>query len=178
MFRSYLAIALRGLRNNKLYAGIMIVGLSVGFAAALLIGLFIRNELSFDDFLPNSDRVSLLSSEVNFTDDASPSEVASWLKLDFPEIEEVTRLYAVDGGVRHRNVEGNETVYWADPNFFSVFQLPVVAGKLETALQAPTGIVITRRMAEKYFGRPDPIGETLEINRTISMQVTAVIEDL
>jgi putative ABC transport system permease protein len=178
MFRSYLAAALRNLRNNKLYAGIMIIGLAVGFAAALLIGLFVRNEFSYDYFLPGANRIYLLSTAANFIDDASPPEIASWLKLDFPTIEEVARLDPTQLGVRHGDVEGIETVYWADPNFFSIFQLPVVAGDLSTALQLPTGIVITRSMAEKYFGRADPIGEILDLDRNIPMQVTAVIEDL
>src|SRR5579883_2488278 len=180
MVRNYLAAALRNLVRNKLYAAINIVGLAVGFAAALLIALFVHEQLSYDHWLPGYERTYLLATTDNasFYAEIFPANLAPALKLDFPEIEAEARLTSQQVSLRHGDVEENERLYWADPEVFQVLQLPAVAGALQTALVAPDSIVITRSVARKYFGRDDVIGQTLEINRRYPMTVTAVLADL
>jgi putative ABC transport system permease protein len=184
MFRNYLMAALRNLARNRLYSGINIGGLALGFAAAILIGLFVRDELGYDRFIPAYQHVYRVSSfrivpgRSPMFAPVVPPDVAAWMKLDFPGVRSAARLASEEVGLRHGDFEGSEYIAWADPDIFDVLPLPVFAGNLRTALQRPDAIVLTRQMARKYFGRDNPIGEMLEINRQHSMQVTAVLMDL
>jgi putative ABC transport system permease protein len=184
MFRNYLMAALRNLARNRLYAGINIGGLAVGFAAAILIGLFVRDEFTYDSFIPGYRHVYRVSTfrivpgrSPMFVEVTAP-DVAALLKLDFTEVQSAARLASEQAGLRHGDFEASDDVAWADPNIFEVLPLEAFAGNLQTALQQPDSIVLTRKMARKYFGRDNPIGETLEINRQHSLQVTAVLMDL
>src|SRR6202051_4595003 len=184
MFRNYLMAALRNLARNRLYTGINIGGLAVGFAAAILIGLFVRDEFGYDSFIPGHQHVYAASSVRGVPGRSPifvpvvPPDVAAWMKLDFPAVQSAARLASEPVGLRHGNFEASEDIAWADPDIFEVLPLQVFAGNLRTALQRPDAIVLTRQMARKYFGRDNPIGETREINRQHSMQVTAVLMDL
>ena len=104
--------------------------------------------------------------------------MASGLRLDFPSIRYVARLLPEPQTLRHGKIESNETVFWADPDFFAILPLPVIAGDLRTALSRPDGIVLTRAAARRYFGEDAPIGATLELNRKHVMRVVAVLQDL
>jgi len=191
MFRNYLITALRNLVRNRLYAAINIVGLAVAFAAALLLALFLRDEASYEKWMPGHERTYAVRYTVSFAVAAVPSQIwdrtadsfAGWLKSEVPGVENAVRLACVNFacdlvGIRHGDVEADEQLYWADPDFFSVIPLPAIAGDVTSALLEPDGIVITRKMARKYFGHDNPLGETLEIDRQHSMRVTAVLEDL
>lgn len=185
MFRNYMAAALCNLARNRIYTGVTVLGLSVGFATALLIGLYVRDELTYDRFVPGAERVFLYSQTIGLPsarpiDSAqSPMMVAPLLKADFPQIEEVARLSPSFRPMvrRGEHAATEQNVYWADPAFFRVLPLPVVAGDAAHALDAPDAVVLTRAMARKYFGKDDPIGETLQIDGQ-PMRVTAVIENL
>jgi len=98
MFGNYFAAALRNLRRNGLYAALTVTGLAVGFASAILIGLYLRHELTYDRFIPGNDRVFLISQTLvsddkpPFVIDYSSGRLADDLKLDFPEIQYVARF--------------------------------------------------------------------------------------
>jgi putative ABC transport system permease protein len=186
MLRNYLAAALRNLGRNRLYAGITIAGLAIGFAAAMLVALFVRDEYSYDKFIPGWQHVYRIS-EVIGTPSAKPIEtyyspvmLAEAFKANFPEMETIARS-AIAGfppEVRHGEISGAEQgAVWADPTFFRILPVPALAGDLVHALDAPDSVVIDRATARKYFGRDKPIGETLIIDKH-PMRVTAVIEDL
>jgi putative ABC transport system permease protein len=188
MFHSYLAAAFRNLAHNKLYAAINIAGLAVGFAAAILIALYVRDEFSYDKWIPGYERTYLLTQTIQNPGHTPADYHTMWFVLadsllsDFSSVESVAKL--VDGdarhqdgeySLRHNDVEANEKIYWADPNIFDVLPLPVFA---KMALQRPDGIVLTRSIARKYFGRDNAVGETIEIDRHYPVRVMAVIEDL
>jgi putative ABC transport system permease protein len=187
MFRSYLAAALRHLARNQLYAWINIIGLAIGFAAAILITAFVWHERSFEHFLPGYQGIYRLSAEVNSgkpgassTDDLK-GPIIEQLKLDFPLIRRIASLRNnfFSNSLRRGNVEAVEPgFWWADPDIFEVLPLAAAAGDLRTALERPDGLVLTRRMAHKYFGSDLPLGQTIEIDREHTMRVTAVLEDL
>jgi putative ABC transport system permease protein len=186
MFRNYLAAALRNLSRNRLYAGVTIFGLAVGFASALLIGLYLRHEFTYDRFIPGHDRVFLMNqvymapNKPPFDLDFTSAPLAKDLKLDFPQIEYAARLDAAGFPpvIRHGLVKGSERLFaWADPDFFKVMPMPSVAGDPGTALEAPDGLVLTRSMARKYFGQDAPLGGQLDVDGH-PMRVAAVIEDL
>jgi putative ABC transport system permease protein len=186
MFRNYLAAALRNLARNKLYAGVTIVGLAIGFAAAMLIGLYVRDEFTFDRFVPDRERIYLMTSTIEVPGAApietklSQIKLAERLPLDFPEVELAGRLanaYFPPTVRRGDMVAMEQGFYYADANFFRILRLPVLAGDLEHALDTPDSIVLTRAMARKYFGRDDPVGQILTVNRE-PFRVTAVLKDL
>jgi putative ABC transport system permease protein len=143
----------------------------------------VREELSYEKFIPKYENVYRVSSTFQ-TPGTAPQKselifygLADWLRHDFPELE-VGRLGGNWRSVRQGEFESHEAVGYADPGFFSVFPLPVVAGDLRVALAAPDSVVLTRSMARKFFGEDAPIGKTLEVNRQHTLRVTAVLEDL
>jgi len=191
MFRNYLAAALRNLARNKLYAAINIAGLAIAFAAAILSGLFVRNELSFDHFLGDADHTYLMAAGMSRPDKpraeycVAPPDIAQWMKLDFSQIDQIARVdedwLAVQRGALHSN--GTERYVYADPNIFSVLRFPAQSGNLKTALDAPDSVVITHAIARKYFGADNPLGQTMEVNPVdgpgpYTVRVTAVLRDL
>jgi putative ABC transport system permease protein len=180
MIGHYLLVAGRNVLRAGPFVLISIAGLAIGLSAALLIALYVHDELGYERWLPDSDRVYLISvrSPAGGMTDSSPSNVSQWIESDYPQFEVVTRLAASAGFFKRDEHEFSEQVFWADPNFFEVFRFPVVAGDLKGALDRPDALVLTRRHAEKYFGRPDPLGETMVLDGKHAMTVTAVIEDL
>ena len=184
MLRHLLITALRNLARNRLQASIAILGLTIGFAAAMLTALFARNELSFDSFIPGADRAYVISStlkgpgQADIVMDYAPPQSAAWLRLDFPEAKAVARLAYDRVNLRHGQVEASEDIAWVDPEFFDILPLPVVKGNPRRGLEAPEGVVITRTAARRYFGEADPIGRTLVVDRGRSLKVAAVIADL
>jgi putative ABC transport system permease protein len=185
VLNNYTAAARRNLMRNRLHAAINIAGLAVGFAAAMLVALFIRDERSYDRFWPGYERIYRLYSMHKFPSDAALHEsdgtiadAVDWLKLEFPAIQYATRVATDQRSVRHGEIESDQQIAWADPDMFDVFESPVVAGDLKSALSIPDGVVLTRAMARKYFGQDAPVGESLQIDRRSIAKVTAVIEDL
>ncbi len=203
MFRNYLMTALRNLARNRLYAGITIAGLSLGLGAAILIGLYVRSEVTFDRFIPGYRQVYQLTQSLPPVNgnpvlniDTTRTDLAAALRSDYPQIEAVARLAAADDEpqLRHGQVEGYEPAFvWADPDIFKVLPFKAVAGDLGVALSSPDGLVLTRSVARKYFGRDAPIDEVLlvspatldthgaaqaEASAPHPMRIKAVIEDL
>jgi len=188
MFRNYLAAALRNLVRNRLFTILNIVGLAAGFTAFVLIAVYVRDELTFDRWIPEHERTYLVQ-QTDATPgrafqylDATPAEFAAWMKLDYPGIEHIARIIVAAGGgsgnFRRGDIEGSDQLDWADPAFFKVLKLPALYGDLSAALDNPGDLVLTRKLAEKYFGRADVVGETLEFDRQHVMKITAVLEDI
>ena len=196
MIRHILIAAWRNMAANKLISAIAILGLAVGIAAALLMAAVIRNQLSFDHFIPGHERTYIAVTRDNpriakpapchaipYCQRGMPA-LAAKLKLAAPEIEAITRLAYTEGfngdeplTLQAGGVTGQEMLYWADPNAFDVLPLPVLHGDLATALRRPDGIVLPRAMARKYFGRDDVVGRTITLEGH-PMIVRAVIRDL
>jgi putative ABC transport system permease protein len=184
MFRNVLAAALRNLARNRLYAAISIGGLAVGLAAAILTGLYLRDELAFDRFIPGYRNVYVVVSDIRIAGrppilvDSTPAATGRQLTLDFKAVQAFARLMPAPAGVRRGEIMAVERIGWADPDLFSILPLPVVAGDPASALHRPDGAVITRAAARKYFGRDAPIGETLTLDGATALRVDAVLQDL
>ena len=204
MMANYLAAAFRNLWRNRVHAGINLFGLSVGFAAALLIALYVHAELTYDRFFPGYRNVYLLTESKDVIDhrllperwDDSFPDLAAKLSARFPEIAAIARIMTADNPpqIRHGEVTANEPGFlWVDPSFFGVMPLNSLAGDPQTALATPDSVVLTRTAARKYFGRDRPLGELLEVNPAMGpdaakvsaafstphpMRVAAIIEDL
>ena len=194
MLRNYLAAAFRNLARNWLYAGITVLGLAAGFAAAILIGLYVRDEYSFERFISGYQYVYRLETDVlapgqkPAPSDAAAITAAANLALDFPDVGGVARLARSSRWVGRDEAKTWERVAWTDPDFFKVLPYPVLAGDPVGALHDPAGLVLTRQMARKYFGVDAPIGETLLVQAPEGdgplfatphpMRVMAVLEDI
>jgi len=184
MFRNYLITALRNIARNPLHAAINIIGLAVGFAAALLLSLFVHDEFSFDTTIPGYQHIFMVREIVAVKGakplniDDTPPEIAAWVRTGVPAVEAITRLAHDNTSLRVGETEATENIVWADPNFLNVIRLPVIAGDPATALARPDSVVLTRKMARKYFRTDAPIGKTIEFGRQHVMTVTAVLQDL
>lgn len=189
MFRNALAVALRQLVRNRLYSAISVVGLGIGLCGALLALLVVRNQLTQDRFIPGYENLYLAVTETRtqngLVDYSRPTDgrVAALLKERLPAVQQTARLIVENGGLQNGDIAADEGIAWVDPQFFDLARLPVVAGNLATALRRPDGLVLDRHTARRYFGRDDPVGESLQMRSAASrelhaMTVTAVIEDL
>jgi putative ABC transport system permease protein len=122
MLANYLAAALRNMVRNKLYAAINIVGLTVGFTAALLIAVFVRFELSFDEWVPGHEDVYRVSAHrlqpTEAHEELIDMDIADWMKLEFPQIAAASRLTGMVVRVRQGEIEAPEVLFSVDPDFF------------------------------------------------------------
>lgn len=184
MLRNYLKIAYRNLLRSKAFSAINIVGLAFGLATCLIIGLFVLDELSFDRFHEKADRIvrvtfkaNMSGNKINEANVMPPT--AKTLQREYPEVLEATRLrqsiafkLLKDEGIFKENA-----VAFVDSNFFQVFSFPLVKGNPKTALLRPNTLVISQKMAQKYFGNEDPIGKTLTNEGYEAMEITGVMEE-
>ena len=165
MIKNYLKLAFRSFWKQKLTTGINIFGLSFGIACASLAYVFIQHERSFDQFHDEADHIHWFYVNINktFNVSASPGPLAPELVKTFPEVTEGLRVTDQSVFIQSGNEIFKEKVLFADPNFFSFFQFPLEVGTKESALSDIHSIVLTEEMARKYFGRRNPVGETLPI---------------
>jgi putative ABC transport system permease protein len=194
MLRNHLKIAWRTLRKNRLYTLLNVFGLTLGISGFLMIMLFIQDELNYDRFFPDSEDVFRVTS--HWGDFAAsgyataPPPLGVRIQSDIPEVEAVTRLLKWNDftiqpaeGVNKDQIFRESNVFYAEPGFFAVFDLPFLAGSKEKALADPDQIVITGSAAKRYFGQLPPdqvIGKQLLIgsNQPIARQVAAVVDDI
>ena len=184
MWRNYLSAALNNLGRSKLHSAINISGLAVGLAAALLIALYVRDEFSYDQAVPQSERIFRLSTDIKGAQtkslDIADASLTPAIELDFPEVESAVRLYPGHGYLR----SGDNTIWAdfrrADPGLFTMFPPRVIAGDPNAALKHPDMLVITRNFARALFGREDVVGRAIELrlNDTSTFHIGAVIENL
>ena len=167
--------------RDPLYVAINLTGLAFGFAAAILIALFLRYETSFESFVPDADRLARLTIALHIPGrstlaiPAVASTVARDLVADMPGIEQAVRATPETYGVRRGTFEASEKVLVVDPGFLALFGLKLAHGDVAGALDRPDGVVLSQDAARKYFGTQNPLGETLEIGRGHVMQVTGVL---
>jgi putative ABC transport system permease protein len=185
MFKSYLTIALRILHKQKIYTIINIAGLSIGIACTLFIFLWVKDELSFDRYHKNTDRIFRVIKHGKAGDKESytamsPAPLAKALMDEFPEILHATRIS--DDSPRFFRYKDNgfneNRVVFADANIFEVLTIPLLSGDPKTALDRPRTIVITQSMAKKYFGDEDPLGKTLRMDESADLLITGLAEDI
>lgn len=165
---------LRHLLRNKLYTAITILGFAISLTFILLLSVFVRNELSVDDFHVNRERIYRLENE---TVDFSPP-IAEDLKNSIPEIEDFTRVYNHSGRISLTNGQKVKFDYLGvDASFLDIFSFPLVAGKTNDILQTEDGIVLSKAMALKLFGSVDIVGKSIFIDSENKFTVTGVMGD-
>jgi putative ABC transport system permease protein len=188
MWRRHLTVGLRTLSRDPLFAAINLFGLAVGLAGCLMIILFIRYELSFDDWLPDAERLYQVQRiETSGTNSgqryAQSSYVAATaMPAQFPEIEAATGLVSIAGVFRKDGRPFQiDDVYGTDANFLNVLRLPMAAGDAGTALAGVGDLVLTESAARRLFGRTDVVGRTvvrISTDGDSVARVTGVLRDL
>ncbi|MBK8561918.1 MAG: ABC transporter permease [Saprospiraceae bacterium] len=185
MFQNYLKIALRNLLKHKSISAINLFGLTVGLTSCLLIGLYIANELSFDRYHANADRIwrvnrAFYSKDggVNLHLGHVAPPFGPLLKNDFPEVEACVRIYNSGGVFRHNDQFYTEdNLFMAEPEIFKIFDIPVTQGSPATALNEPFSILLDETTAQKYFPNGQPLNQILKTSDNLELKVTGVYKD-
>ncbi|HZY80482.1 MAG TPA: ABC transporter permease [Cyclobacteriaceae bacterium] len=187
MFQNYVTIAIRQILKGRLYSAVNAFTLSIGIAASLLIGLYVYNELSYDKWNPNADRLFRVDLEIKFNDNhvvlaSCPAPTGATLQQDFGEIESTVRLASLGAYlVRRSDAEENgreDNVIWTDSTFFKVFSVPVIMGNQKNALKEAGSVAISRKMMKKYFPDGDPLGKLIVLDNKYTAKITSVFEDI
>jgi putative ABC transport system permease protein len=187
MIQNWFRTAWRNLRKNRTASAINIVGLAIGFSSCLLITLFIRHELSYDDFEVKGDRIVRCIMEYRFDGGGeiqrgnfTSTKVAPTFKRTFPEVESAVRMSMDYYTVRYQEKLFNEKRFmFADSSFFDIFSFSLLRGSMATALSGPRRVVLTASTARRYFGAEEPLGKMIRVgNDTTAYQVTGVMTDL
>ena len=191
MIKNYFKTAWRNMLRNKTSSFINISGLGIGIACTLLIAIFIKNELSYDRFHKDANRIFQVVLNGNFNGQEfwagnTPPPVGAALTSNIPEIESYTRFYKPsDIVVRYEENNASErfftekNVLAVDSNFLLVFDFKIIEGDAATALMKPGSVVLTEDMEKKYFGSEKAIGKTVLMTQNKKpFTVTAVIKNV
>lgn len=185
MLKNYLKVALRNLWKNKSFSAINIIGLATGLAVCLLIVLYVVDELKYDKYNENADRIYRLDADIYFNNTqatfaVAPDPLATTLVREYPEVEQMVRINN-QGDILikkdNQNVQDHHAAF-VDSTFFKVFTIPMIKGNPETALNDPGSIVIDESAAKRYFNTTDVIGKTLYIDNSTNCKITGVIKDM
>ena len=183
MIKNYLKIAWRNLLRNKSFSILNIFGLSIGLAVTALILLWVNFELGFNQFHENKDRIYQVYNKYNvdgeiWTWNSTPKVMASVIKKDYPEVEEVTRYFYENTFLfsqGDKNLKAKGTI--VDPSFLKIFSFPLIEGTIETVLEDVNGIVVTQSFAKKMFGDAPAVGQVLKMDNTDTFKVTGILKD-
>ena len=192
MIKNYFKTAFRNLKRNKSYALINLLGLTIGIAASLLIFLVIQFETSFDNFHPQRKHIYRVGSIFNSQDGISYSSGISFpagpaLRLDFPPIRQVACIFKHNGNQvtiqndgRHPQKKFNNVdIYFAEPEFFTMFKFPWLSGEAKTALTEPNSAVLTQEIADKYFGDwKSAIGKLITRNNKEVYRISGILKNV
>lgn len=187
MIKNYFTIAFRNLVKNKVYSAISISGLAVGLAVCMLILLYVFHELSFDKFHKNENRIfhtlvklKFGTNEVQFN--LVSKSFAAAVKSVNPGIDDVVRVGRPAGDVVVKSDEDHKffenSFFYSEPSLFNIFSIGMTQGDPKTALAAPDAVVINRKVASKYFGNSDPMGQYLTLNKNEVLKVTGIFDPL
>ncbi len=184
MFRNYLKVALRNLWKSKGFTAINIIGLAAGIGVCLLIVLYVTDELSYDRYNVNADRIYRLDADIyfngtQFTASISPKPLALTLAKECPQVVQMCRVNGENDILIKKGGDWirDKHLAFADSTFFKVFSIPMVTGDPSTALNEPNSVVIDESAARRYFNSTDVVGKNLEMENKTLCKVTGVMKD-
>ncbi len=189
MWRSYLTAGIRAFARNRTYALINVLGLALGFAACLMILLYVRYELSYDNWVPNAENIYQVQTDYapQQNGDQPHLQMSAYvaglaLARDFPQVERRIYLWPNTATViRHGQAFAVPEAAMVDGPFFDIFAFPLVHGDPRTALAQPGSVVLSESEALRLFGPGNPVGETLTVavnGRNVDHRVGGVMRDL
>jgi putative ABC transport system permease protein len=170
MLEHYLRTALRAFLRHKLYSSINVVGLSVALACAILILLFVRDQLSYDAWIPGTQNLYRLAMTIHLPGSPPlaltncPFGVLTAMGERMPQVKAVVHVVPEGMTVMAGERQGHETVTVVDSNFFQVLRIPLVRGEPAQVLSQPESVVLSESMAHKYFGDADPMGRIMRVS--------------
>ncbi|MGB3780456.1 MAG: FtsX-like permease family protein [Tunicatimonas sp.] len=185
LLRNYLTVALRSLRQQKMYSLINGAGLALSVTSALLLFLYVTNELGYDRYHAHADRIYRVAMDLNVGGEdrevaVAPAALAPTLASDYADVEQ----YAIIRPINDFNVvKGEETfsqadIFYASATVFDIFTYPLLVGDPQTALQEPNSIVIDQRMADRYFPGQEALGQIIQGESDANYQVTGVMQNI
>ena len=189
MFRNFLITTFRNLYRHKLYSTINIGGLALGLAACWLILLFVRGETGYDSWIPDAGQIYRLHTTANIPgrdplrSTRSSGPMGQAIKTNFEVVENATRMFYSGPRVFHDGNVYQQSVTLVDPEFFEVFDLKLLDGNRDTALNDFQSLIVSESTAQRYFGDEPAIGKTLSLccygtdSKQIDYRVTGVIAD-
>ena len=183
MFKNYFKTAWRNLSKNKVFTLLNITGLSISVVVCLLIGIWLKRELSFDNFHPKGSQIFRISNTFKSESESfsqAPSGPAFGVHLpgELPIIKSACRVFPGSSKIKYNDNQFFETnTISADSNFFSFFGFKLIRGQAAKVLQSPSEVVISEDMAVKYFGKTDPVGKTILIDDVYPVTVSGVVEN-
>ena len=184
MIHNYLKTTFRNLWKNKGFTFLNIFGLGIGIACASLIFLWVEDEINFNNYFSNKENLYKIKDSqtydgTTFTFDATPGPLAAGIKTEIPGIKNTARSSWEQQSLFSL---GDKNIYergmYVDSSFLKMFQLEFVQGNAGTAFQQLHSLVITEKMAHKFFGNDNAIGKSLRVDNNASSVVTGVIKDL
>ncbi len=183
MFRNYLKTALRNLLRQKAFSTINILGLAIGMASAILILLWIQNEVSHDRFHEKDARLYTLNNRDRFNGElwawnSTPNILGPTVKANYPDVEDVVRVNGVGLLFSYNETRMNVQGSFTDTGFLNMFSFPLLKGSATTALNGIYNIVVTEKLAKKLFGNEEPMGKIVRIDSVDQFTVTGVLKDL
>ncbi len=182
MFKNYLKISFRNIKRQKIYSVINLSGLSIGITCFLLIFLYVQYELSFDRFHPDCERIYRVNNHDKDLNDFwafTQAPLASALMSEYPDVEFSTSLRPPDMGIFEiKNSKYFETGIYADNQFFNVFDFRMLKGEKVSSLSEPNTVVLSEKLAVKYYGGSDPVGKTITFNGNCELKVTGIYENI
>ncbi len=185
MFRNYIKIAFRNIKRHKVYSFINIAGLTIGMTCVVLLLLWIQDELSFNKFHEKIDDIYVVSAHIKKERDdlqlPSVPGVGPLLEELFPEVEESARFLAGYQTfiLSYKDRTFSEPrVFPADPEVLEMFTFPLIEGDPKTALKDPYSLVLSERIAKKYFGNESPIGKVIVVDNQFQMKVMGVMKEV
>lgn len=184
MLKNYFKIAVRSLLKSKLFSFINIFGLALGMSCSLLIWLWVKDEISFNRFYPDLDNIYYIYTASDYKGQKNVSDVTPgpWMEViekEVPDVAAITKLtWNRELLVKVGEESTKESGIYATTDFFNVFQTPFIAGNAKSPITQPTSIAISRKLSEKYFGKTNAVGKTINLDNAKNFIVSAVFEDI
>ncbi|HET7178785.1 MAG TPA: ABC transporter permease [Chryseosolibacter sp.] len=184
MLRNYLIISFRKFTRQKFYSLLNIFGLATGMATVILIMLYVRDEVGYDDFHRYKEDIyrvvenQYYSGQPVFPVAVTPGPLAAALKADFPEVELATRVHYGWNAFQYKESKLDDAGVYVDQDFFRMFDFTLTHGDTATALKEINSMLVTGKLAKKLFGDENPLGKTVTVNHDREVIVTGVLEDI
>src|ERR1051326_27513 len=186
MIKNYFKIAFRNLWRNKIFSIIKILGLGIGLTVCMLILLYTKDEISYDQFHKNKSQLYRIIQTWQFGKDAAQTlgitnaVMGESFAREIPEVKQYVRINGNPVTVKSNNEVFTENPLFVDDNFFSVFTFPITQGNRKTALKDVHSVVLSENLAKKYFGTDDAIGEIMQLKLNENFEsfvVTAIAKN-
>ncbi len=187
MLKNYLKIAIRNLVRNKIYSAVSILSLAIGLAITLLLLRFLIYEMSFDNYNTDESRIYNIYVETNFKGNITnsstvPPHLSEELQRQFPQIEYASFINYAPGEIYKNNkLFGNPIICSSDSNLFNIFSFQFIKGSPQDCLKNPHSIVLTEKLAKKYFGTYGALNKLIPINvngNKVQFKVTGIIKNI